>query len=446
MAIGGSAGYLTVNPTQDYVGQALQGANESFARIRAEKYQKERDKMTADQNLREQRRQDLKDAEEFSAKYPYAAMGDNDKQLVMNLKKTYTEARRDVINTGSERSQALADKAMSNLIRLNESKKAMSLKADEMLKNEKDYNPTSFKKVKDLVAIVGKNLVTRIDDNGNVVSDIVKRDQNTGAIIGIEKENISDGELKQMFEIEPKFDVTGEKGMYAQFRKVLDKPNVVIEPKGNYKVTTTSYPEAESTAETLANEAVNNHSAMYWAMEQIKEDEKGNPIQLDPEDKSNYSNPKVKEIVYDFVKKDLMKKAQTTVSKERDFQEAKFKADQEQRGVTNANEAKRIAQAEAKAKEDGKTKKERTVQVLTKRGIDFENAYKKANDGMMPLKSEYPPNSYVTEKVTTNEAAGSSKKSQEKPAQTQDQWNAAWAKLKKGQSMKGLDGNTYTKN
>lgn len=306
MAIGGASGYLTVNPTQDYVGQALQGANESFARIRAEKYQKERDKMTADQNLREQRRQDLKDAEEFSAKYPYAAMGDNDKQLVMNLKKTYTEARRDFINTGSEKSQALSDKAMSNLMRLNESKKAMSLKADEMLKNEKDYNPTSFNKVKDLVAIVGKNLVTRLDDNGNVVSDIVKRDPNTGAIIGIEKENISDGELKQMFEIEPKFDVTGEKGINTQFIKALKTPTLNSKMEGNNKVTTSSYPEAPTLAETFATEAIQNHSGVYYALEKIKEDANGKPISLDPEDKSNYSNPEVLKLVHDYYKNNLL--------------------------------------------------------------------------------------------------------------------------------------------
>ena len=35
----------------------------------------------------------------------------------------------------------------------------------------------------------------------------------------------------------------------------------------------------------------------------------------------------------------------------------------------------------------------------------------------------------------------------QKPKQqmTQEQWNAEWAKLKKGQTMVGLDGVTYTK-
>jgi hypothetical protein len=108
MAIGGSAGYLTVNPTEDYVGQAIRGVGEQFQQVRAEKYQREKDKLIAEQNLQEQRRRDFKDSEEFSAKYPYASLGDNDKQFVMDLKKTYADAKRDVVNTGSEKSQALA--------------------------------------------------------------------------------------------------------------------------------------------------------------------------------------------------------------------------------------------------------------------------------------------------------------------------------------------------
>jgi len=84
MAIGGSAGYLTVNPTEDYVGQAIRGIGEQFQQVRAEKYQREKDRLTAEQNLREQRMQDFNDAAEFNAKYPYASMGDNDKQLVMD--------------------------------------------------------------------------------------------------------------------------------------------------------------------------------------------------------------------------------------------------------------------------------------------------------------------------------------------------------------------------
>lgn len=87
MAIGGTAGYLTVNPTENYVGQAIQGLNENFARVRAEKYQREKDKLTVEQNLREQRRQDFNDSAEFNAKYPYASLGDNDKQFVIDLKK-----------------------------------------------------------------------------------------------------------------------------------------------------------------------------------------------------------------------------------------------------------------------------------------------------------------------------------------------------------------------
>jgi hypothetical protein len=40
-------------------------------------------------------------------------------------------------------------------------------------------------------------------------------------------------------------------------------------------------------------------------------------------------------------------------------------------------------------------------------------------------------------------AAGNQQPQQ--PKMTQDQWNAKWATLKKGETMVGLDGITYTK-
>jgi hypothetical protein len=57
MAIGGNSGYLTVNPTQDYVGQAARGVENGIAQVRAEKYQKERDQLFNDRQ--EQQRRDF---------------------------------------------------------------------------------------------------------------------------------------------------------------------------------------------------------------------------------------------------------------------------------------------------------------------------------------------------------------------------------------------------
>jgi len=423
-ALGGSAGYLTVNPTENYVGQAIQNAGDSFARVRAEKYQKEKDKMAAEQNLREQRRQDFKDSEEFSAKYPYAYLGDNDKQFVMNLKKTYTEARRDVVNTGSEKSQALADKALSNLTRLNESKKAMSIKADEMLANEKNYNPTSFNKVKGLVGRLNKDLVADIDENGNFVHNLVKRDPSNGTIIGIEKKNISDGELKQMFEIEPNFDVTGEKGMNAQFIKSLKTPTPNSKMEGNNKVTTTSYPEAPALAETFATEATQNHSGVYYALEKIKQDANGQPISLDPEDKANYSNPEVLKLVHDYYKNNLLELAPSGRDVDPNFEAAnhalslrKEANDEKQRKADNAFKQQEFSQKEL---EKGFVTVGQTKVIFTAQGKAAQKKFygDPKNKGVVMTSADYPPgeNYYVERTSKKVNPKANAQKGNAKPA------------------------------
>ena len=42
-------------------------------------------------------------------------------------------------------------------------------------------------------------------------------------------------------------------------------------------------------------------------------------------------------------------------------------------------------------------------------------------------------------------SASNNQQQTQQPKMTQDQWNTKWAALKKGQTMVGLDGVTYTK-
>jgi hypothetical protein len=361
MAIGGSAGYLTVNPTQDYVGQALQGASESFARVRAEKIAQERDRMTNEENLREQRRRDFKDAMEINEKYPYAALGDNDKQFVVDLKKTYTDAMRDYLNTGNEKSQALADKSISNLNRLNESKKAMSIKAEEMLKNEQDYNPTSFNKVKELVARVNKDLITRLDENGNVINDLVKRNED-GNIIGVEKKGITDAELKQMFEIVPKFNIIGDKGLIEQFKKPLkltEKEDVIMTPKGEMLRKTKGFEGYENTAATTAKELTKNKSAVYTALDALGED---------PEKKDNYTNDDILKKVESYYNNILLDSAKPSVAEVPYLEREKF-SHQKTKDAENLAVAKgNLAVSQQRANYDMSEKTETSKIKLTPEG------------------------------------------------------------------------------
>jgi len=281
----------------------------------------------------------------------------------------------------------------------------MSIKADEMLKNEKDYNPTSFNKVKNLVARVNKDIVTRLDNNGNVVSDLVTRDAN-GVVTGVEKKNISDAELKQMFEIEPKFDVTGEKGLVSQYIKSLNKPDVTTKTVGNKDITTTKYQGSEAMAKKMAQDATNNHSAVYAALEDLG---------LDPDEKSNYSNQEVLAKVAGYYETLLNETTKESVSEKLNLDQEKFDADERQRGVTNKNAAATLKIAQEKAKLDGTDTVETTTKELTSEGKKFVERYKKANKGAMPFENEYPPNSYVIKK-TSSKVKTSSSASQKPPA------------------------------
>jgi hypothetical protein len=335
MAIGGNSGYLTVNPTQDYIGQAARGVENGIAQVRAEKYQKERDQLASDRQEQQQRRSDFKDSQEINEKYPHAALGDTDMQNMVNFKTKYTEFQKNFIKTGSEKDNALAQKAMSNIVRITESKKAMSLKAEEMQKNRDGYNQTSFGRVTKLVDRVNKDVITRIDDNGDVVNDLVIRDGNN-TIIGVEKKGITDAEIKKMLQIEPKYDVTGDKGLLDQFAKSIGK-SVTIENVVDGKETKTTYtPGSEEVAKTMAIAATKDHSAVYSALEELG---------MDPENEDNYKGDalvKVQSLYENLMNKSAPK---TEGSKENyDEQNYNLKvaglAVSQQNATTNANNSK----------------------------------------------------------------------------------------------------------
>jgi hypothetical protein len=277
-----------------------------------------------------------------------------------------------------------------------------------MLKNEKDYNPTSFNKVKNLVARVNKDIVTRLDNNGNVVSDLVKRDVN-GVVIGVEKKDISDAELKQMFEIEPKFDVTGEKGLVSQYIKSLNKPDVTTKTVGNKDITTTKYQGSEAMAKKMAQDATNNHSAVYAALEDLG---------LDPENKDYYTDEKVLKKVAGYYETLLNETTKESVSEKLNLDQANYNNKVKQQNIDNDISTKTLKVAQDKAKQDGVATVETTTKELTSEGKKFVERYKKANKGAMPFENEYPPNSYVIKK-TSSKVKTSSGKTQQAPTKAE---------------------------
>lgn len=123
MAIGGASGYITVNPTQDYVGQAIRGVENGITQIRAEKYQKERDQLANDRQEQQQRRADFKDSQEFSEKYPFIATGNNNmdsknRQDLETGKMAYAEAMDNYYKTGDKQYIAKAESIKVPLTKL----------------------------------------------------------------------------------------------------------------------------------------------------------------------------------------------------------------------------------------------------------------------------------------------------------------------------------------
>jgi len=391
MAIGGASGYLTVNPTHDYVGQALQGASDSFVRVRAEKIAQERDRMINEQNLQEQRRRDFKDAEEFSAKYPFVAMGNTsidskNRQDLETGKQKYSEAMDNYYQTGDKKYLAVADSVKASINEATEMPKALSLVVEGWQKNESDLNPSSLEKAKNFLQKLKTDTVRDYDENGRAVYTIVDRDA-SGNPVKILHNKITGEQVKELLNVEPKFNVTGEKGINAQFIKSLGKPTVNSQIKGNNKITTTSYPEAESVAETMANEATQNHSGVYYALEQLK---------LDPDKKENYSDPKVLEQVKGYFKKSMMDLAQPGVVVDNNFEAANYALslkkeanDERQRRLDNTFKEKEFNQKQI---EDGYVTVGQTKYIFTPEGKAAQKKFysNPDNKGKAMTAADYP--------------------------------------------------------
>ncbi len=384
MAIGGASGYLTVNPTQDYIGQAARGVENGIAQVRAEKYQKERDQLASDRQEQQQRRSDFKDSQEFSAKYPFIATGNTNvdsknRQDLETGKMAYSEALDGYYKTGDKSYMAKADSIMRSINEATEMPKALALTVESWIKNEAALNPSSLSKKKVFLESMKTDLVRDYDATGRSVYSMANRDAD-GNVTGMKFKNISGDQLKKYLNVESKYDVTGDKGLYSDFLKTLKTPTINSKVENGEKVTTSSYPEAVSTAKTMAKEATQDHSAVYWAIEQLPKE-----LKLDPEDESNYTNPevlaKVEKLVYD----DLIAKAPTGTVKEANYDEANHKLKVQGVAISLGNLS--IAQANAKLaklkyeSETDTDKTNTTTSKLNALGRKMNEEYKAANNG-----------------------------------------------------------------
>lgn len=353
--LGGAAGYLTVDPTRNYIGEAAKGVEDTVARFRAEKLQKERQAIEDERYNQETRRRDFNDAAEFNEKYQYISTGTgldaSNRQSVENAKKAYTEAQDKYQKTGDKKWLAVAGNAMNSVTNVNEMPKALNLKLQELQKNENAYNQTSFNKVKEVLAkMTNGNIMQNNDANGNARYTLIDKDDD-GNVTKVLYKDLNKKQLMDLLTPVSKYNVAGDKGLIDQFQKSVGKEREVKKLVGNKEITEKYTPGAEEVAKTLAKEAVADKDAMYYALEQLG---------LDPEKPSNYTDEKIVKQATDYFEGVLTSTAPKTKSEEVDYKklthelsvrkEANDEAERARDNARKDREEKR-KEKEARAKE-----------------------------------------------------------------------------------------------
>lgn len=382
---GGTAGYLTVDPTQDYIGKAAQGVDESITRFRAEKLQKERQKIEDERYQQEQRRRDFNDASEFNEKYKFISTGTgldaSNRQSVENAKNTYAQAQDNYQKTGDKKYLAISANAMNSVNNVNEMPKALNLKIQELQKNENAYNPASFNKVKDVLAkMTAGNIMQSNDANGNARYTLIDKDDD-GNVTKVLYKDLNKQQLMDILTPVDKFNVSGEKGFIDQFQKSVGKEREIKKNVGNKEITEKYIPGAEEVAKSMAKEVTSNRSAMYYALDKLG---------LDPENPENYTDPKIQQKASDYFEEVLKSTTPSTKSETADYKKANYELavekernDQAQRAKDNARKDREEAQKtkEAKAKET----KIGSPKTVVKEGYTDNGVKVKNEDKIIPI-------------------------------------------------------------
>jgi len=400
MTRGGSAGYLTINPTQNYVGQAISEAGDTFARVRAEKYQKEKDKVDADLALQEQRRRDFKDTEEFNEKYKFISTGTgldaSNRQSVENAKNAYTEAQDNYQKTGDKKYLAIADNAMNTVRNVNEMPNALNLLTQNWIKNEDSYNPTSLNSKKKIMEkMVAGNIVQTNDENGNARYTIIDKDDN-GAVTKVLYKDLNQKQLMDLLTPRNKFDVAGDKGLIDRYQKSVGKEIEEEKYEGGKIIKTKKTPGSKEVAVALATETVANPDGLYDTLDKMG---------LDPEDEKNYTD-EVKQKAVDYLTNTLI-----ATTPEREVVEPDYKAksqslaerkeinDEKQRKLENARNARKDKLEQQKLEQENSTVVYEDEE-LTAQGLREKAAFEKKYPGVPMEKKYFTPGSIKTVRTT----------------------------------------------
>lgn len=247
-----AGGYATVNPTENYVGKAIQNVGDEnfrYLQLQREDRAKKDALAKAKQDAADQEiQQDLEDNDKLNAvKITDSGINGIDSALyngVDQQKKKFLEASYNYRKTGDRKYLVDRTVAMNNLNSIANIPKNYKDAIGVITKGveEGTINRSELKKITALGSKVDNGYIVPKIENGTMTFDVFERDPKTGKLSGIAMNNIKGEELISQLTPQKKFDYVGH---MEKIQGLAGNQTTII--KNGKKVT--GFPNAEKFAE-----------------------------------------------------------------------------------------------------------------------------------------------------------------------------------------------------
>jgi len=277
--IGGEAGYATVGPTRNYLGEAMSNVQDSMYRQNAQRIADERTRQEQEQNVRDAQAKKDKEAIDYAEKHKLTKTGiksvdSKNYEIALKLQQLNVEGVNELsqARTIEEKTSAMAkiQKASIGFDTINKFNNDYAAVKEDLLKNGKNYDPNYLVDIAD----EGKKFDNgqyeySLDDDYNVRFNTHDIDPATGKVSAVTGQNLSGDEMVSKFKGLPKSNYAGE-GDGVSFldnfsKRIKEKKE---ETKVNGKIIT-DYPTAVADAEAAAKAAVSDPSLRFNVKTQI---------------------------------------------------------------------------------------------------------------------------------------------------------------------------------
>lgn len=301
-------GYATVNPTQgNPLGEALTIVENSAFKYNALRQEKAKAKQ-------DQRNAEFDDGVKFRKENPFVATGTgidaSNRQSYTNAADAASDAKVQYAKTGDPKWMAVYHNAVMSANHISEMPTQLNSLMADLEKNKDSYNPESLKRVQDRIAgLSNGNIVQQNDENGNPKYTIFEKDDNN-QLTKIVKKDLNGTQLKDYLKAVPNFNIEGKDGLIDRFSKNVGKETTVVEGSGLNQTKRTFTPGADEFAKIVADNAISDHSGMYETLIRLG---------LDPENKDNYTDPKVKEKASQYLQNILLTTRKESTSKDPNY-------------------------------------------------------------------------------------------------------------------------------